>query len=444
VVFLVGGLLTAGLVFYVVQQGFAQEKEAKPGPEAAAPQMPPPEVEVGKASFKTLPQVSEIVGRVESSRSVEICARVEGFLQEQCFTDGAVVKKGDLLFKIDPKSYEVTLNLARAELAKAQATLSSARKGVDVLRAKGELMSAQATRIKADKDLGRIKPLVTTNVLSKQELDTAEAASKETHAREEALQAAYEQTQINQATSIELAEAAVQAAQASVAQTEIQLGYTNMYAPIDGRLGKAQQLPGALVGKNMAAPTLLATISAIDPMWVNWSISEQEYLSLMNHDGTDLNDKIEKIELILSDGRVYPHTGKITFLDRAIDPQTGTLALRGEFSNPDGLLREGLYCRVQITRKSDTPQLMVSQRAIQNVQGESFVYLVKSDGTPEQRKIQLGVRIGNEQVVTDGLKPDDQVIVNGTQKVRPGQPVKAVEAGAPAKADAGADAKKGN
>lgn len=423
-------LLAASLIFYVARRSVAQEGGGKEAP-AGPPMMPPPEVEVVQAALKNPLRVSEVVGRIESSNTVEIRARVEGFLEKQLFDDGAMVKKGQPLFTIESKSYTVALDQARAELAKAKAMLASARKGVSVLKAKGEFMSAQATRIRAEKDLARIKPLAAAEASSKQDLDAADATYKAALANEEALDAAYKQAQINQDTDIDLAQAAVKAAEAAVAGAELKLSYTDVRSPIDGRIGRAQQLPGALVGKDMASPTLLATISPIEPMWATWSISEQEYLSMMNGDAAanqDINEKVQKVELILSDGRTYPQPGRINFVDRAIDLKTGALAMRGEFRNPSGLLRDGQFCKVRITRQSKAPSLLIPQRAVQEMQGESFVFVVKADATAEQRKIQAGERVGEEQVVLAGLKAGERVVTGGVLKVQPGIKVKPIEA----------------
>lgn len=426
---MLGLLLAGGAFFYFAHQGTARAESGKGGP-AGPPMMPPPEVEVAQAALKTPPRVSELVGRIESSNTVAICARVEGFLEKQLFTDGAMVKKGQPLFVIESKSYAIALELAKADLAKAKATLDSARKGVSVLRAKGEYMSSQATRIKAEKDLGRVKPLAAANATSKQELDAADANYKAAKATEDALEAAYQQAQINQATEIALGEAMVKAAAATVAGAELKLSYTDVYAPIDGRIGRAQQLPGALVGKDMASPTLLATISPTQPMWATWSISEGEYLALM--DGItadqDINQKVQRVELVLADGRAYPQLGRINFIDRAIDPKTGTLGMRGEFTNPTGLLREGQFCKVRITRQSSQPSLLIPQRAIQELQGEAFVFVVTDEGTAQQRKIVTGERIGDEQVVLSGLKAGERVVTGGIIKVQPGMKVKTIEA----------------
>jgi membrane fusion protein (multidrug efflux system) len=430
-------------IFALLAFGVASQRPAS----GQMPQMPPPEVEVAPATMKTLPRVGEAVGRVESSNTVEIRARVGGFLQEQFFADGAMVKKGQPLFKIESGSYVAALNMAKANLAKARATLSSARQGVAVIQARAQLASAKAELAKAGKDFARIKPLADAKAISKQTLDAAQAAYDSAKATANAFQAALEQARINQKTDIELGEASVQSAQAAVDTMALDLSYTDVTATIDGRIGRAQQLTGALVGKDMATPTLLATISAVDPMWANWSVSEQEYLAL-TRDGTqagfDLGDKFQKIELILSDGRVYKQLGKIDFVDRAIDKQTGTLALRAAFPNPDGLLRDGQFCKVRTTRVPKNPSLMIPARAVQQLQGQSFVLVIDEKSCAQQRPVQLGERVGDEQEILGGLKPGENVIVEGSQKVlMPGMPVKPVPAGSGAAASASASGKRG-
>jgi membrane fusion protein (multidrug efflux system) len=420
------GLLGLGAIALHTARGTAADKSAAAGGPGDAP---PAEVEVAVASLKTLPRITEFVGRIESCNPVQVRARVSGFLEKQLFADGAMVKKDQPLFAIESKNYLIMVHQAQAELAKAKATLTNARKGVTVLKARGELMSAQATRIRAQKDLARIKPLAAADATSKQDLDAAEASQKEAQAMEEALQAAYDQAKLNQATDIELAEAAVKSAEAAVEMAKLNLGYTDVRSPIDGRIGRAEVLPGALVGKDDS--TLLATLAPVDPMWATWSISEQEYLSLVNdktQPSHDLSDRIQKIEMVLADGSVYPQPGHINFVDRAIDAKTNTLGMRGEFANPTGLLREGQFCRIRITRQSDTPSLMVPQLAAQELQGQTFVYVVAPDGSVAQRKIQPGDRVGSELAVKEGLKAGERVAIGGIQKIHPGAKVKALEA----------------
>jgi len=425
-----GVLVAAILVLYIARRALAQKDGAKTASGAPAA-LPAPSVEVVQVATKSLPRVSELVGRIESCNTVEIRARVEGFLEKQLFADGDMVQKDQPLFAIESTPYRIALNQAKAELAKAKATLVSARRGVSVLKAKGEYMSAQATRIRAQKDLARVKPLAEANASTKQELDAADANEKASTAMAQALEAAYQQAQINQETDIELAEATVQDAEAAVDAAQLKLSYTDVRSPIDGRIGRAQMRPGALVGKDMASPTLLATISSTEPMWATWSISEQEYLELMNGKATpaqDLNKNIEKVELILADGRTYPQPGRINFVDRAIDAKTGSLAMRGEFANPAGLLREGQFCKVRLTREMKNPSLMIPQRAIQELQGESFVFVVTPEATAVQRKVEVGERIGSEQVVLTGLKVGERVITGGGIKVQPGIKVNPIPA----------------
>src|SRR5262245_9341139 len=298
--------------------------------ETVAP--PPPDVKVAVVLQKTVPIYAENVGETVGASDIEIRARVEGFLQTVNFQEGSFVKKGDLLYTIDPQPLRAALAQAQGRVAEAQAQLS-----------------------KAHQDVARYKPLVEKNAISREEYETSVSAEQ-------------------------AATASVDAAKASAQDAQLNLGYTNVYSPIDGLVGKTQVKPGNLVGRG--ENTLLTVVSNVDSIHVRSHVSERDYLRFARAKGAapKVADKRENaFELVLADGSVYNHKGKLVFADRAVDPTTGTLGVEAEFPNPDHLLRPGQYTRLraEIDQKNDA--ILVPQTAVQELQGTYSVAVVGSD-----------------------------------------------------------------
>lgn len=355
------------LAFFCALLVFGCEKKE----ETAAP--PPPDVKVAEVLQKTVPIYVENVGETVGAADIEIRARVEGFLQTVNFQEGSFVKKGDLLYTIDPQPLRAALAQAQGRVAEAQAQLS-----------------------KAHQDVARYKPLVEKNAISREEYETSVSAEQ-------------------------AATASVDAAKASAQDAQLNLGYTNVYSPIDGLVGKTQVKPGNLVGRG--ENTLLTVVSNVDSVHVRSNVSERDYLRLARAKGAvpKSNDKrVDAFELVLADGSVYNHKGKLVFADRAVDPTTGTLGIEAEFPNPDHLLRPGQYTRVraEIDQKKDA--ILVPQTAVQELQGTYSVAVVGSDNKVSLRPVQASDRIGSLWVIDSGLKPGEKIIIEGLQKVRDG------------------------
>jgi membrane fusion protein (multidrug efflux system) len=339
------------------------------------PPPPPPEVQVTEVVQKDVPIYIELVGATLGSEDVEIRARVEGYLASVNFVEGSFVKKGQLLYKIDPQPFEASLAQAQANMATAQARLD-----------------------KTNNDVARYKPLAAQKAVSQQELDNALSAQ-------------------------EAARFQVTAYDALVAKAKLELLYTTVTSPVDGLIGTTQKKVGALVGRG--ENTLLNTISQVNPILFRCAIAEAEYLRLAR-DGAGKDKSRAKnfgVELILADGTVHSHKGKLDAIERAVDAATGTLTGQFSFPNPQRILRPGQYGKARFVTDLKEDALLVPQLAVQEIQGLYNVMVVKPDATVEQRTVKAGERVGNFWVIDSGLKPGEKVIVEGLQKVQPGAKV---------------------
>ena len=346
---------------------------SKPQP----PPPPPPDVVVSTAVQKTVPMYIDLVGSTLGSEDVEIRPRVQGYLVSMNFTEGSFVHKGDLLYRIDPQPFEAALSEARANLATAQANLS-----------------------KANNDVNRFTPLVKERAVSKQELDNALSAQ-------------------------EAARSQVAANDAKVAQAKLDLGYTTITSPTNGIIGTTKVKVGSLVGRGES--TLLNTVSQIDPILFRCAIAEAEYLRIARR-GAERNRSLQSqygVELILADGSVHPHKGKLDAVERAVDPTTGTLTGQFSFPNPERILRPSQYGRARFVLDVKPNAMVVPQRAVQEIQGLYSIMVVKPDSTVEQRMVKTGERVGDQWIIESGVKPGERVIVEGIQKVQPGIKVNA-------------------
>ena len=393
---------------------------------AAAP--PPPTVVVAPVLVRDTPIVRDFVGRTEAVPTVEIRARVAGVLEQVRFREGSEVKKGQVLFVIQPDEYNAALQAARAQLAKAQADLTRARDVSIVDRGRAHRDQAKAELEKARMDVARYRPLAQEKAIPQQDLDSAVSRQQVAVAGVEAAEAAFKDTVLAQRTAIQLAEAAVESGKASVTQAELNVSYTVVHAPITGIIGKLAVDTGNLVGK--AEPTLLATVSAIDPMYVDFAITEADYLRLVKRvpglgRGEVRRDGASTFELIVADSTTFPHKGRPVFVNRAVDVKTGTIEVRAEFPNPERVLRAGQFGRVRAVTEDLPNAILVPQLAVQELQGAKTVLVVGEGDKVALRTVTLGDAYQDFYVVTAGLKAGERVIVEGIQKVRPGTQVKA-------------------
>lgn len=392
----------------------AEKKQAAPAP-------PPPDVVVAEVIQKSVPLYSEFVAQTDAKETAEIRARVSAFLEAQHFTEGTVVKKDQLLFTLDKREYEAQLLQAKALLARAQADLAFAKDNALVESAKSNLDVALARLGKAETDERRLKPLAERRAVPQQDYDDAVANLDSARAEVASKKSSVNTAQVNQKSSTEQAEAAIAGANAAIVQAELNVSYCTIRSPIEGLIGKRLVSPGNLVGKGEA--TLLDTVSSIDPIRVVVTISEAEYLRFMGQQKKARADAGASLELILADGSVFPHRGRMVIADRAVDVKTGTLSIIAEFPNPEELLRPGQFGRVRAATEVAENAILVPQRAVQETQGNKSVLVVGADNVVTLRTISPGESVGDLLIVRDGVKPGERVIVDGIQKARPGSPV---------------------
>ena len=344
----------------------------------APPAPPPPEVNIVTVRAQAVPNVIELPGRVQAYRTSEVRARVNGIVERRLFDEGSYVRAGTPLFRIDPRELTATANAARAQLARAQATAANARQVV-----------------------GRYQPLLADQAIGKQEYDAAVAAQR-------------------------TAEADVQAAQANLESARLNLGYASVTAPISGRARRAEVTEGALV--NAGQGTLLTTIEQIDRVYVNFGQSSSDLLATRRdmESGKVNAPQLERVEvqLILEDGTAYPIVGHLDFFDLSIDEATGTAALRAEFPNPNSALLPGQFVRARIFAGDRADGMLIPQRAVKLAADAASVMVLDAKNVATPRPVKLGTMVAGQWSILDGLKPGDRVIVDGLQKVQPGQPVR--------------------
>jgi membrane fusion protein (multidrug efflux system) len=394
---------------------------------------------VATVTQKTVPIVAEFVAQTDAVQTVELRARIQGVLERVHFKEGSEVKEGQVLFEIQRTQYEAGLQSARAQLAKAQADLAKAQEQVEVLRARAELEQRRAGLAKARLDVARLQPLAEAKAVPRVDLDNALAAEQVAAAGVDAAEAALKDTELSQRIGIQQAQAAVEAGRAAVTDAQLLLGYTTIRAPVTGIIGRLEVNEGNLVGRG--EPTLLATMSTVDPIKIAATVSEVEYLRLARRESERRTGRGAPLELVLADGTRYPLEGRTTTLDRKVDPKTGTIVVEALFPNPEGLLRPGQFGRIRAVVEERPDAILVPQLALQEIQGAKSVLVVGADDKVALRTVTLNERIGDLVIVTRGLTPGERVIVEGLQKVRPGMTVKpetASPAGAPAPAAGGA------
>lgn len=345
---------------------------------AAPPAPPPPEVNVLKVATEPVTLFEEYVGQTEAVDTVEIRARVSGILEKQGFEDGSRVKRGDLLFVIDPQPFIAALAQAKAALAQAQAAHTNSKQNLE-----------------------RIRPLLADKAISQQDLDTAIA--------KEATDAAN-----------------VEAGRAQVRTAQLNLDYTTISAPRDGVISKALIKPGGLVN---ASTTLLTTVYSVDPIYVNFTVSEQKLMDMqrtLKRNPGEEKGRLPPFRLKLADGSEYSASGTLNFVDQAVDPKSGTVQIRVTVPNHERFLRAGQLVRVIFPSLKPLDAFRIPQQAVTELQGKRSVFVVDAESKAQFREINATQRVGNDWVVESGLKPGELVIVEGVQKARPGGPVKPV------------------
>jgi membrane fusion protein (multidrug efflux system) len=387
---------------------------------AAAP--PPPTVVVEEVKQQNVPIYFEYVGQTKAEETVELRARVEGILQKVYFREGAPVKKGQLLFTIDKRTFQATVQSAKAALAKANSDLAQARQRTDVIQAQAELADANAVYSRTESDLNRMRPLAKEKAVTELELDAAVAAEKSAKANVDAKKANLKNLEDAVKYTIERAQAEVDAAKARLIQAELDLSYCDIYSPLNGVIGFLQVDEGNLVGRGEA--TLLATVSLSNPLLVDFNISETDFLRITNPETRTKKASDLRFELILSDDTVHKEPGTFRVVDRTVDPTTGTLKVEAAFPNPSSYLKPGQFARVRAPVEERENAILVPRKAIQEMQGAKTVMVVDQQNKVQLRTIRTGDKSDNNVIVLEGLNAGERVIVEGMQKARPGSEVK--------------------
>jgi len=386
---------------------------------ASAPKAaPPPTVTVAEVEQRDVPIYSEWIGTLDGSVNADIKAEVAGYLVKQEYTEGTFVKSGQLLFQIDPRSFQAALEQAEGQFAQSQGQLAQAR--AQLVQAEAQVAVAQANQGRVQLEVDRYTPLAKQEAITQQDLDNA---TQNNMAAKAQLQSAKAQVETAKA-QITAAAAAVQSAKAAVDTARINLGFTRLTSPIDGIPGVAQLQIGALVSP---ASGTITTVSTVDPIRVYFTASEQEYLEYRRRFPTPetvrANNERLELELILADGITYPYKGKFFFADRAVDVRTGAIRLTGVFPNPGNVLRPGQYGRVRTSTRTQQGALLVPQQAVIDLQGTQQLAVVDSANRVSVRPVKLGETVGRNWIVREGIRPGERVIVEGLQKVRQGTQV---------------------
>ena len=383
--------------------------------QAAAPL---PEVSVTEVEQKDVPIYSEWIGTLDGMVNAEIKAQVTGYLLSKDYTEGSFVRKGQLLFEIDPRPLQAALDQAKGDLAKAEGQVAQANGQLS--QSQAQLAQAEANQGKTQMDVDRFTPLVKSSVISQQDFDTAVQANLASKAQVKAAGAGVESAK----AAVVAAKSVVESSRAAVRTAELNLAFTRITSPIDGVAGIAQAQVGNLIQPVNPNSGPLTTVSSLDPIKVYFTLSEQEYLAFAKRNPTQsqrdaANDKLH-LDLVLADGTTYPHEGKFFVADREVDQKTGSIRLGGIFPNPGNVLRPGQYGKVRAVTRLKTAALLVPQRAVSELQGSYQVGVVGPDNKIDIRTVKVGERIGAMLIVEEGLKPGDIVVVEGMQKVRPG------------------------
>ncbi len=404
----------------------------------AGPAAPPPmPVAVAEVLQQDVPVYSEWIASTDGSVNAVIRAQVQGYLVAQRYKEGDLVEKGQLLFEIDARPFQATLDHAKAAeqqavAAEQQAVAALHQAEATLEQSKAEVAKQEALWVTAKANYDRYKELVGRGAVSHKDLDDATGVERATAAAVAAAKANVTAAQAAigvQRSAIAAAQAAIAAAQAAAEKARVDLGFTKIVAPVTGIAGIAKAQLGNLVGPGSTEE--LTTVSNVDPIKVYVPMSEQEYLARARLGRDSVGGRIE---LILADGSRYPHPGRIAFTDRQVDVQTGTIKVAVLFPNPGNILRPGQFAHVRAERSVNVGALLVPQRAVMETQGSYQVAVVGADQKVDIRPVKVGQQIDSLWVIKEGLRAGERVIVEGLQKVRPGMVVTATPYAPPAPA----------
>jgi membrane fusion protein (multidrug efflux system) len=417
-----------GVVIVAVIIAVMVGRTSKPAQAAPAPL----QVDVVQVKQQDVPIYSEWIGTTDGMVNADIQAQVSGYLLSKAYTEGASVRKGQLLFEIDPRPLQAVLNQAKGDLARSeslveQAVSQLAQAEAQLAQANSQRMQAEANQRQTQLNVNKYGPLLEQKAVTQQDFDNADQANEAAKAQVEVtrsqIKAAAAAAQTAK-SAIVAAKAQVQSSQAAVKTAELNLGFTRIFSPIDGIAGIALAQVGDLVNPTSG---ILTTVSTVDPIKVYFTVSEQEYLDYVKRNPTPADrtsaQKQLELQLFLADGTTYSHTGRFYIADRQVDPKTGAIRTAGLFPNSENVLRPGQYGRVRAATSIQNGALLVPQRAVSQLQGMYRVAVVGSDNKVTMRTITPGPTVGQMWVIQNGLKAGETVMVDGTQKVTPGATV---------------------
>jgi len=368
---------------------------------------PPPEVRAATVEQRDLPIEREWIGTLDGLVNADIRAQVTGYLLRQDYKEGSFVRKGQLLFQIDPRPFEAAVLQASGQYEQAKAQLAQAQAGLAT--AESNLATSQATQLRTQLDENRYAPLFAEHAATQQSLDNARQNN-----RAQIAQVAASKAQVETARAqVEAARAGIVAAKGVLENARVNLDFTRLTSLIDGIAGVATIQVGNLVSASSGPVT---SVSTVDPIRDNFTVSEQEYLSLAR---ADAFHRLE-VKLILADGTTYEKPGRFWFANRQVDPNTGAIQLTSLFPNPKNILRPGQYGKSRAVIGIDKNALLVPQPAVTEVQGSYQIYVIGADNRVTSRPVQVGERVGTMWVVKTGLKPGEQVVVQGQQALKTG------------------------
>jgi RND family efflux transporter MFP subunit len=369
------------------------------GAKPSAQSQPSPVVEVAPVEQRDVPVYGEWIGTLAGQVNADVKAQVTGYLLTRTYKEGSFIRKGQMLFEIDPRPFQAALDQAKGQLAQAQAQL---------FQNEAQLATAEANQLKSELDVEKYAPLAKADAISKQDFDNATQTNLANKAQVQAAGAA-----------IAEAKAQIQAGKAAVETAAINLNFTRVVSPIDGIAGIAQAQVGDLVSTSSGP---LTTVSTLDPIRDYFTVSEQEYLALQKR-LSDSDKDLWKLQLILANGSTYSHEGQFYFADRQVNPNTGAIELAALFPNPGNRLRPGQYGKVRAMIREQQNATLIPQAAVNEQQGSYLVAVIDKDNRVSMRPVQVGQRTETMWVIQSGLNPGERVVVEGQQNLRPGMTV---------------------
>ncbi len=381
---------------------------------------PPPEVTVAAPRQQVVTRYLEITGTAQPVVSVDVRARVRGFLKERHFEEGSMVEEGQLLLVIDEEPFQLQLEQTKARYAEAQTTLQKAEQSRARELARAKVALDEAVLFQAESNETRLRKLVSGKAVTQDEYERAEAQRKQAAAQVDSSKASLLQAEADFETNIFAARAALAGARTAMRNADIELSYCRMTAPINGRITEVNFDVGNLVGDNQAS--LLATIVQLDPIHVYMTLSESDFLKYQQG-LAGRGSKSSPVAMGLDSDEGFPHRGAVDYHDPAIDSGTGTIRIRAQFPNADRIILPGTFAKLRLPIDQKQDALLVPERALGTDQSGQYVLVVGSDDMVQYRGVKVGTRVGEMRVVEGEIKPEDRVVVEGLLRARPNMKV---------------------